>query len=89
MFCGKYYVRIDKCVFIVIKIKCVNSSRICDKVNFTTNYTHFTTPDRHLSKHIQYFIRTHTNITNFDTFDGTVPQQDLRISLTLKLDHSH
>jgi hypothetical protein len=29
----------DKCVFIVVKIKCVNSgiiSDICDKVNFTT-----------------------------------------------------
>ena len=39
MFCGKYDVRIDKCVFIVIKIKYVNSDRInniCDKVNFTT-----------------------------------------------------
>jgi hypothetical protein len=43
LFCDKYYVRIDKCVFIVIKIKFVNSCRIndiCDKVNFTTNYTH-------------------------------------------------
>ena len=28
-------------------------SDICDKVNFTTNYTHFTTPDIH-------FILTHT-----------------------------
>ena len=39
MFCGKYGVRIDKCVFIVIKIKYVNSDRInniCDKINFTT-----------------------------------------------------
>ena len=35
VFCGTCYVRIDKCVFIVIKIKCVNSGRICDKVNFT------------------------------------------------------
>ena len=39
VFCGKCYVCIDICVFIVIKIKCVNSGRICDicdKVNFTT-----------------------------------------------------
>ena len=44
----------DKCVFIVMKIKYVNSSRIsdiCDKVNFTTNYTYFTTSDNILSKH--------------------------------------
>jgi hypothetical protein len=45
----------SKCVFIVIKIKYVNSGRIsdiCNKVNFTTNYTHFTILDIHLSKHI-------------------------------------
>ena len=39
MFCGKCCVRIDKCVFIVMKIKGVNSDKIsdiCDKVNFTT-----------------------------------------------------
>jgi hypothetical protein len=56
VFCDKYCVRIDKYVFIVVKIKCVNSSRIseiCDKVNFITNYTHFITPDNMLSKHIQ------------------------------------
>ena len=29
-------VRIDKCVFIVVKIKCINSGRIYNKVNFTT-----------------------------------------------------
>ena len=29
-FFSKYCVRIDKCVFIVVKIKCVNSSRISD-----------------------------------------------------------
>ena len=36
MFCDKCCVHINKCVFIIIKIKCVNSDRICDKVNFTT-----------------------------------------------------
>ena len=39
VFCGKCCVCVDICVFIVVKIKCVNSSRIndiCDKVNFTT-----------------------------------------------------
>jgi hypothetical protein len=38
VFCDKYCLHIDKCVFIVVKIKCVNSGRIydiCDKVNFT------------------------------------------------------
>ena len=38
VFCGKSCVRIDKCVFIVVKIKCVNSDKISDiydKVNFT------------------------------------------------------
>jgi hypothetical protein len=56
VFYGKCCVRIDKCVFIIIKIKCVNFDRIsdiCDKINFTTNYTHFTIPDI-------YFIKTHT-----------------------------
>jgi hypothetical protein len=46
VFCDKCCVRIDKCVFIVVKIKCMNFGRIsdiCDKINFTTNYTHFTT----------------------------------------------
>ena len=48
VFCNKCYVRIDKCVFIIVKIKYVNSGRIydiCDKINFITNYTYFTTPD--------------------------------------------
>jgi hypothetical protein len=64
-------------VFIIVKIKCVNSSRIsdiCSKVNFTINCIYFITLDIHL-------IKTHTNITIFKIFGGTVPQQDLRISL--------
>ena len=39
VFYGKWCIHIDICVFIVVKIKCVNSGRIsniCDKVNFTT-----------------------------------------------------
>ena len=39
VFCNKCYVHINKCVFIVVKIKCMNSGRIsdiCDKINFTT-----------------------------------------------------
>ncbi len=47
VFCGKCCVRINTCLFIVVKIKCVNSSRIsdiCDKVNFTTKvYTFYNT----------------------------------------------
>ena len=55
MFCGKCCVCIDNYVFIVVKIKCVNYGRIsdiCDKINFTTNYTYFTISDIH-------FIKTH------------------------------
>jgi hypothetical protein len=79
VFCSKCYIRIDKCMFIVIKIKCVNSDRIndiCNKINFTTNYTYFTILDIH-SKHTQHFIKIYTNIIIFNTFDETVPQQDL------------
>jgi hypothetical protein len=57
VFCGKYCVRSDKCVSIIVKIKCVNSdniSDIYDKLNFTTKYTHVITTDIH-------FIKTHTN----------------------------
>ena len=38
-FYGKYCVRINKYVFVIIKIKYVNSDKICDicnKINFTT-----------------------------------------------------
>ena len=40
LFCGKCCFCSDKCVSIVVKIKCVNfgnMSDICDKLNFTTN----------------------------------------------------
>ncbi len=57
----------------VVKIKCVNSGNISDKLNFTTNYTHCIIIDTH-------FIKTCTNLINFDTFDGTVPLRDLCIS---------
>ena len=76
MFCSKCCIHSDKCVVVVIKIKFVNSgniSDICDKFNFTTNYTYFTTNDKH-------FIKTHTTIIIFDTFDGTVSPRDLSIS---------
>ena len=39
MFCDKYCVYFDKCVFIIIKIKYMNLGRIndiCDKINFIT-----------------------------------------------------
>ena len=61
VFCGKFCVCMDKCVFIVIKIKYTNFSKIyniCNKINFTINYTYFTTPYIYLSKHTKYFIRT-------------------------------
>ena len=47
VFCGKSCVRINKYVFIVVKIKCVNSDRISDiydKINFTIKlYTLYNT----------------------------------------------
>jgi hypothetical protein len=46
VFCDKYCVCSSKCVFIIIKIKYVNSnniSDICDKLKLTTYYTYFTT----------------------------------------------
>jgi hypothetical protein len=68
VFCDKCCVCISKCVFILVKIKCVNSDRICDKVNFTTKlYTCYNTlidiyQNTHniLSKHTQILqILTH------------------------------
>ena len=64
MFYGKCCVHIDKCVFIIAKIKCVNSGRICDicdKVNFIIKlHSFYNTPtdiyqNTHniLSEHIQ------------------------------------
>ena len=70
-------VRIDKCVFIVIKIKCVNSDRISDiydKVNFSTNYIYFTISNNILSKHIQ-ILQFLTHLTRRSRL------RDLRISL--------
>ena len=53
--CGKCCVCIDKYVFILVKIKCVNLVRISDiyKLTLLQNYTHFTTLNRH-------FIKIHT-----------------------------
>ena len=76
VFRGKYYVIRNKYVSIIVKIKCVNSNNItdiCNKHNFTINYTYFTIIDTH-------FIKIHTNIIIFDTFGGTVPPRDLSIS---------
>ena len=56
MFCDKCCVYIDKCVFIVVKIKYMNSDKICnicDKVNFTTNYTNF------ITHNIYFYQNTH------------------------------
>ena len=55
-------------MFIIVKIKYVNSgnlSDIYDKFNFTTNYIHCITTDT-------YFIKKHTHIIIFDTYNGTV-----------------
>ena len=58
VFCGKCCVLSDKCVSIIVKIKCVNTSNIsdiCDKRNFITNYTHFTTTDTHFYQNIHIY----------------------------------
>jgi hypothetical protein len=68
MFCDKYCIRSDKYVFIVIKIKYMNSGNIndiCYKLKFTTSYTYFTIKNTN-------FIKTHINIIILNTFDGTV-----------------
>ena len=73
VFCNKYCVRIDNCVFIIVKIKYVNSGRIndiCDKVNFIIKLPIFYNTWQIFYQHTQYFFKTHTNITIFDTFDG-------------------
>ena len=60
VFCNKCCVRIDKCVFIVIKIKCMNSGRICDKVNFTTKlYILYNTWQTFIKTHIIFYQNTH------------------------------
>jgi hypothetical protein len=83
VFCGKYCVRINKCVFIILKIKCVNSGRIddiCNKVNFITKLHTFYNTLQTFCQNTQHFIKTHTNITIFDTFGKTISLRDLRIS---------
>jgi hypothetical protein len=75
-FVVKIMLLVINCVSIIVKIKCVNSGNItdiCNKHNFTINYTYFTIIDTH-------FIKTHINIIIFDTFGGTVPSRDLSIS---------
>jgi hypothetical protein len=57
VFCNKCYVCIDKYMFIIVKIKCLNSGKINDICNNFLQITHFTTLDI-------YFIKTH-NITIF------------------------
>ena len=79
MFCGKYYIRIDKYVFIIVKIKCVNLDRIndiCDKVNFIIKLHTFYMTDI-LSKHtifdilyetVQCIVHIHYYCTSFSPF---------------------
>jgi hypothetical protein len=73
--CDKYCIRIDKYVFIVVKIKCVNSGRICDIcdiVNFITKLHTFYNTLTNIYQNTHYILSKHTNITNFDMF-GMVP----------------
>ena len=70
--CGKCCVRIKKCVFIIVKIKCVNSGRICDKVNFITKLHTFYNTLTDIYQNTHNILLEHTNIINFD---GTVQQR--------------
>jgi hypothetical protein len=70
MFCGKCCILIDKCVFIVIKIKCVNSgiiSDICDKVNFTTKLHIFYNTRQIFYQNTHNILSKHTQILQFLT----------------------
>ena len=62
VFCSKCCVRIDKYVFIVVKIKCVDSGRIsdiCDKINFTIKL-HIYYKTTHILPHlIDIYQNTH------------------------------
>ena len=65
MFCDKCCVRIDKCVFIVVKIKCVNFGKICDicdKVNFTTKLHTFYNTLTDIYQNIHNILSKHTQI---------------------------
>ena len=69
MFCDKYCVCIGKCVFIIVKIKCVNSDRIsdiCDKVNFSTKLHIFYNNQQTFYQNTQY-LSNHTQILQFLT----------------------
>ncbi len=75
IFCGNCSICSGKCVSIVVKLKCVNSGNmndICDKLNFTKNYTHYPI--------YTYFITKNTDITIFNTYNGTVSLWNLSIS---------
>jgi hypothetical protein len=50
-----FCVYIDKCIFIIVKIKYINFNKInniYDKINFIINYTYFIIFDNILSKNI-------------------------------------
>ena len=68
VFSDNFWVSSGKCVFIIIKIKCVksdNMSDICGKLNCITNYTQFTTTEK-------IFIKKHINLIMFDTRNETI-----------------
>ena len=73
------FVLSDKCVFIVVKTKWMNSSNIidiCDKLKFITNYTNF--------------ITTNTNFIKINIFYNFLhSQRDALPSQTLEFPHIH
>ena len=83
VFYDKCCVRINECVFIVVKIKCMNLGKIsdiCDKVNFTTKLHIFYNIWQKFNKNTHNILSKHINITIFDTFGRMVLLWDLKIS---------
>ena len=62
MFYDKCCVCIDKCVFFVVKIKCVNSDRICDKINFITKLYIFYNTLTDIYQNIHNILSEHIQI---------------------------
>jgi hypothetical protein len=64
-FVVKVCINSNKCIFIIVKTKCVNSSNIdnniCGNLNFILKYTYFTITDIYLSK-ITYILQFFTSV---------------------------
>jgi hypothetical protein len=69
LFCGTFCVSSDKCMSIIVKIKCMNfdnMSNIYGKLKFNIKYIKFITTDT-------TFIKNYTHLIIFYTHGRTVP----------------